>query len=59
MSCYILKIIEMRTFGEYIKHRRNELGFPLMKIADSLKIDTSTLGKIEKEERKKNVLFVR
>ena len=41
----------MRTFGEYIKHRRKELGFPLRQIAESLQIDTSTLGKIEKEER--------
>ena len=39
------------TFGEYIKQRRNELGFPLKKVASHLEIDTSTLGKIEREER--------
>ena len=39
------------TFGEYIKRRRTELGFPLKKIALHLDIDTSTLGKIEREER--------
>lgn len=39
------------TFGEYIKIRRNELGFPLRKVASYLDIDTSTLGKIEREER--------
>tara|TARA_R110000764_G_scaffold239963_2_gene340996 strand:+ start:327 stop:1802 length:1476 start_codon:yes stop_codon:yes gene_type:complete len=39
------------TFGEYIKQRRNELGFPLKKIASHLEIDTSTLGKIERDER--------
>lgn len=39
------------TFGEYIKQRRNELGFPLRKVASHLDIDTSTLGKIEREER--------
>ena len=39
------------TFGEYIKQRRTELGFPLKKVALHLDIDTSTLGKIEREER--------
>lgn len=39
------------TFGEYIKKRRTELGFPLKKVASHLDIDTSTLGKIEREER--------
>ena len=39
------------TFGEYIKQRRTELGFPLKKVASHLDIDTSTLGKIEREER--------
>lgn len=39
------------TFGEYIKQRRTELGFPLRKVASHLDIDTSTYGKIEREER--------
>tara|TARA_B110000046_G_scaffold96954_1_gene104666 strand:+ start:263 stop:1741 length:1479 start_codon:yes stop_codon:yes gene_type:complete len=39
------------TFGNYIKNRRTELGFPLRKVAAYLQIDTSTLGKIEREER--------
>ena len=39
------------TFGEYIKQRRTELGFPLRTVASHLDIDTSTLGKIEREER--------
>ncbi len=39
------------TFGEYIKQRRTELGFPLKKVASHLDIDISTLGKIEREER--------
>ena len=39
------------TFGEFIKLRRTELGFPLRKVASHLDIDTSTLGKIEREER--------
>lgn len=39
------------TFGEYVKQRRVELGFPLRIVASHLDIDTSTLGKIEREER--------
>lgn len=39
------------TFGEYIKQRRSELGFPLRKVASHIDIDPSTLGKIEKDER--------
>ncbi len=39
------------TFGEYIKQRRGELGFPLRKVASHIDIDPSTLGKIEKDER--------
>lgn len=40
-----------QSFGDYIKQRRNELGFPLRTIASRLNIDTSTLSKIEKQER--------
>tara|TARA_A100001015_G_scaffold318430_1_gene438310 strand:- start:815 stop:1648 length:834 start_codon:yes stop_codon:yes gene_type:complete len=39
------------SFGEYIKQRRTELGFPMRKVASHLDIDTSTYGKIEREER--------
>ena len=43
------------TFGEYIKQKRNELGFPLRKVASHIDIDPSTLGKIEKDERHLNI----
>jgi DNA (cytosine-5)-methyltransferase 1 len=39
------------TFGEFIKQRRGELGFPLRMVASHIDIDPSTLGKIEKDER--------
>lgn len=39
------------TFGEYIKQRRKELGFTLRDVASHLELDTSTYGKIEREER--------
>jgi DNA (cytosine-5)-methyltransferase 1 len=43
------------TFGEFIKKKRKELGYPLRKVASELKIDTSFLGKIEKDERPLNI----
>ncbi len=43
------------TFGKYIKQKRNELGFPIHKVASHIDIDPSTLGKIEKDERQLNI----
>jgi DNA (cytosine-5)-methyltransferase 1 len=43
------------SFGEYIKQKRNELGYPLHKVASYIDIDVSTLGKIEKDERQVNI----
>jgi transcriptional regulator with XRE-family HTH domain len=42
----------MKTFGEYIKTEREKLGIPQRKIAAFLDIDTSTLSKIERNERR-------
>jgi transcriptional regulator with XRE-family HTH domain len=42
------------TFGEYIRHLREGRNLPLRKIAAELDIDTSTLSKIEKNERNAN-----
>lgn len=39
------------SFGEYIKQKREELGYPLRKVASHIDIYPSTLGKIEKDER--------
>jgi DNA (cytosine-5)-methyltransferase 1 len=46
------------TFGEFIKQKRSELGYPLRKVANHLLIDTSTLGKIEKNERKLSIDYI-
>lgn len=46
------------SFGEYIKTKRTKLGFPLRKVASHLDIDTSTLGKIEREERNLSIDLV-
>lgn len=42
----------MKTFGEFIKTKREKLGIPQRKIAAQLDIDTSTLSKIERNERR-------
>lgn len=42
------------SFGEYIRQLREDRNLPLRKIASELDIDTSTLSKIEKNERNAN-----
>ena len=42
------------SFGEYIHQLRVDRNLPLRKIAAELDIDTSTLSKIEKNERNVN-----
>jgi len=46
--------IDKTTFGEYIRQLREEKNLPLRKVAAELDIDTSTLSKIEKNERNTN-----
>lgn len=46
------------TFGEYIRLKRSELGYPLKKVASYVKIDPSMLSKIEKDERPLNLDYV-
>ena len=41
-----------KTFGETVKKLREELNLPLREVAEELSIDTSMLGKIEKNNRK-------
>lgn len=41
----------MASFGDYIRKVREEKRLPLRKVAAYLDIDTSTLSKIEREER--------
>jgi transcriptional regulator with XRE-family HTH domain len=42
------------SFGEYIRQLREDRNLPLRKIAADLDLDTSTLSKIEKNERNAN-----
>ena len=41
-----------KTFGDTVKKLREEKNVPLREVAEALKIDTSMLGKIEKNNRK-------
>ena len=43
-----------QTFGETLRKLREENSMPLRKLAALLDIDQSTLGKIERNERKAN-----
>ena len=42
----------MKTFGEYIRKSREDVGLPMRKVAAALDIDTSILSKIERNERR-------
>ncbi|MDM1328665.1 DNA (cytosine-5-)-methyltransferase [Myroides odoratimimus] len=44
--------------GTYLRERRNELGLPLKTVASVISIDTSTLSKIEKGERKLQIELI-
>lgn len=44
----------METFGEYIRRLRINAGLPIRKIAAQLDIDSSLLGRIERNERNAN-----
>jgi len=41
-----------KTFGDTVKRLREEKKLPLREVAEALDIDTSMLGKIEKNNRK-------
>lgn len=47
-----------KTFGETIKKLREEKQLPLREVAKALSIDTSMLGKIEKNSRKPTRQFI-
>lgn len=44
----------METFGEYIRRLRVNAGLPIRKIAQQLDIDSTLLGKIERDKRPAN-----
>lgn len=48
----------MKTFGETIKKLREEKSLTLREVAEALEIDTSMLGKIEKDNRRPTAIFI-
>ena len=46
------------TFGETVKRLREEKNLTLREVAQALNIDTSMLGKIEKNNRKPTKVFI-
>jgi len=48
----------MKTFGEYIRKSREDIGLPLRKVAATLDIDTSILSKIERNERRATIEMI-
>jgi transcriptional regulator with XRE-family HTH domain len=48
----------MKTFGEYIRKSRENIGLPLRKVAAALDIDTSILSKIERNERRATIEMI-
>lgn len=49
-----MSTVEKISFGAYIRELRESANLPLRKVAAELDIDTSTLSKIEKNERNAN-----
>ena len=49
-----MSTLEKISFGEFIRILREDANLPLRKVAFELDIDTSTLSKIEKNERNAN-----
>jgi len=47
-----------KTFGEIIKGLREKRQLPLREVAKALNIDTSMLGKIEKNNRKPSKIMI-
>lgn len=47
-----------KTFGETVKKLREEKRLTLREVAEALEVDTSMLGKIEKNSRKPNKLLI-
>jgi HTH-type transcriptional regulator, competence development regulator len=46
------------SFGDIVRKLREEKNLPLREVAEALQIDTSMLGKIEKNKRKPTQQFI-
>lgn len=52
-------IIKTKSFGEHIRHLREEAGLTLKFVSEQINIDTSLLAKIERNERQPTKLIIK
>ena len=51
--------IKIKTFGDQIRHLRENSGLTLKEVASKIGVDTSLLSKIERSERQANDDFIK
>ena len=51
--------IKIKTFGEHVRHLRENSGLTLKEVASNIGIDASLLSKIERSERQANDDFIK
>ena len=51
--------IKIKTFGDHIRHLRENSGLTLKEVASNIGVDTSLLSKIERSERQANDDFIK
>ena len=55
----MITIKKTKTFGEHLRHLREEAGFTLKFVSEQICIDTSLLAKIERNERQPTQQIIR
>lgn len=50
---------EFQTFGEHLRHLREQSGLTLKEVAKEIQVDTSLLAKIERSERQPTSSFIK
>jgi len=55
----IKKMKRTRSFGEHLRHLREESGFTLKMVSEQIHIDISLLAKIERNERQPTKVIIR
>lgn len=52
-------IKKTKSFGEHLRHLREEAGLTLKAVSEQIEIDTSLLAKIERNERQPTKLIIK
>lgn len=50
---------KFKTFGENLRHQREQAGLTLKEVATNIRVDTSLLAKIERSERQPTLDFIK